>query len=88
MARNESDTAWKEILESNFKDCLDYCLPHLSQLIDWNKPYVALDKELQAITRTINAEKRLLDKLFKVYLKDGREQWILIHVEVQGWPRS
>jgi len=28
----------------------------------------------------------LLDKLFKVHLKDGREQWILFHVEVQGKP--
>lgn len=26
----------------------------------------------------------MLDKLFKVFLTDGREQWVLVHVEVQG----
>ncbi|MES1988910.1 MAG: hypothetical protein V4440_12940 [Pseudomonadota bacterium] len=25
-------------------------------------------------------------KLFKVYFKDGREQWVLVHIEVQGKP--
>lgn len=41
MSINASDTAWKEILETNFKDCLDYCLPNLSNLINWEKPHVA-----------------------------------------------
>ncbi len=84
MTRNESDTAWKEILDAYFKEFMDYCLPELSELIDWGKPFVSLDKELQAISKDIENGKRLLDKLFKVYLKDGCEQWILIHIEIQG----
>ena len=28
--------------------------------------------------------KRLLDKLVSVYLRDGGEQWVLLHLEVQG----
>ena len=39
---------------------------------------------MQSITKGAETGKRLLDKLFKVFLKDGSEQWILIHVEVQG----
>ena len=86
MTRNESDTAWKEILDAYFKDCIEYCLPELSALINWQKSFVSLDKELQAITKGTTSGKRLLDKLFKVHLKDGREQWVLIHIEVQGKP--
>src|SRR6185312_13495966 len=82
--RNDSDTAWKEILDAYFKDCIDYCLPKLSALIDWEKPVASLDKELQAITKGNEAGRRILDKLFKVYLQNGHEQWVLIHIEVQG----
>jgi len=84
--RNEQDTAWKEILDVYFKDCIAYCLPKLNALIDWSKPYASLDKEFQAITKGTTTGKRLLDKLFKVHLKDGCEQWVLIHIEVQGKP--
>ncbi len=82
--RNEQDTAWKEILDAYFKDCITYCLPELSELIDWEKQPISLDKELQAITKGSKTGKRLLDKLFKVFLKDGSEQRVLIHIEVQA----
>jgi predicted transposase/invertase (TIGR01784 family) len=29
--------------------------------------------------------KKMADRLVKVYLKDGRENWILVHLEVQGY---
>ncbi|MES1988911.1 MAG: hypothetical protein V4440_12945, partial [Pseudomonadota bacterium] len=64
MGRNESDTAWKIILDSYLKDFFDYCLPKLSADIDWEKPPVPLDKELEAITKGNDTGKRLLDKLF------------------------
>ena len=37
-ARNEQDTAWKEILDAYFKDFIHYCLPDLASCIDWEKP--------------------------------------------------
>jgi hypothetical protein len=86
MGRNNSDTAWKIILDNYLKDFFDYCLPQLSALINWKKQPVPLDKELQTITKGSNTGKRLLDKLFKIYFKDGREQWVLVHIEVQGKP--
>src|SRR3990167_3798652 len=84
MIRNQSDVAWKEILDAYFKDFVEYCLPELHELINWKKQWNSLDKELQAITKGADSGTRLLDKLFKVYLKDGREQWVLVHLEVQG----
>ncbi|MBV8802316.1 MAG: hypothetical protein JO131_05010 [Gammaproteobacteria bacterium] len=84
MIRNEADIAWKEILDFYFKDFICYCLPQLNELINWKKKWISLDKELQSITKGTASGKKLLDKLFKVYLKDGKEQWILIHIEVQG----
>jgi hypothetical protein len=32
--------------------------------------------------------KGLADKLFKVWLKDGNEAWLLIHIEIQGEPEE
>ncbi len=86
--RNESDTAWKQILDIYFKNCIDYCLPDLSKLVDWSRPWSSLDKELQSISKDNEAGKRLLDKLIKVYLLSGKEQWILVHIEVQGKPEA
>jgi hypothetical protein len=45
-----------------------------------------LDKELAAMNPKPDrkSETRFVDKLVKVYLKDGSEEWVLCHVEVQG----
>jgi len=82
--RSEQDSAWKDILDCYFREFVDYCLPQLSELIDWDKPWVSLDKEFQALTKDTETGKRLLDKLFKVFLKNGQEKWVLVHIEVQG----
>ncbi|AML48079.1 hypothetical protein AYM02_01680 [Coxiella burnetii] len=79
-----NDTAWKEILEAYFKDFIELCLPDLDKLIDWRQPWESLDKELLAITKDGATGKRVLDKLFRVYFTSGQEQWVLIHLEVQG----
>jgi len=82
MIYNQSDVAWKQILDFYFKDFVEFCLLDLYRLIDWNKPWESLDKELQAITKGEDSSKRLLDKLFKVFIKDGREHWVLVHCEI------
>jgi hypothetical protein len=78
------DTAWKDILEVFFKDFVEFCLPDLYVLVNWNKPWTTLDKELHAITKDGATGKRFVDKLFKVYLRDGQERWVLVHLEVQA----
>ena len=67
-----------------FKDFVEYCLPDFHGLINWKKQWHSLDKELNTITKGSDSGKRLVDKLFKIFLKDGREQWVLVHLEIQG----
>ncbi|MBX2891585.1 MAG: Rpn family recombination-promoting nuclease/putative transposase [Saprospiraceae bacterium] len=43
-----------------------------------------MDKELAEIFPESENNARFADKLAKVWLKDGQEQWLLIHTEVQG----
>src|SRR5262245_12833388 len=78
------DTAWKEIMASFFKEFVALCLPNLYVLVDWTKPWISLDKELLAITKDGATGKRFVDKLFKIYLKDGQERWVLVHLEIQA----
>jgi len=45
---------------------------------------VFLDKELQQVARDADLGRRTADKLIQVWLRDGGEAWILVHIEVQS----
>ncbi len=72
------------MLELYFEPCLRLFFPAAQAQIDWSRPYEFLDKELQQIARDAELGRRYADKLVRVWLLDGRDLWILIHVEVQG----
>ncbi len=78
------DSPWKEALEHFLESFLALCFPEVHAGIDWGRGYQSLDKELQRIVRDARVGKRLADKLFKVWSKDGHEAWLLVHIEVQG----
>lgn len=83
--RANHDSAWKDILDSYFKEFMEFFYPEIAEKIDWSAGYEALDKELQTIsTDDAMAGKRFVDKLFKVNTLEGQEEVILIHIEVQG----
>ena len=82
--RADEDSAWKEALDYFFRAALAFFFLLLYEAIDWSRPPQFLDKELQKVTRDAQLGRRLADKLVKVWLKDGSEAWILIHIEVQG----
>lgn len=82
------DSAWKAILEDYFENFLELLFPKIHAMIDWSRPIEWLDKEFEAICPGLEAEPRIVDKLAKVFLKDGSEQWILVHVEVEGGGRK
>ncbi|MCP4752843.1 MAG: cytosolic protein, partial [Proteobacteria bacterium] len=46
---------------------------------------MSLDKEFEKIERDAALGKRIVDKLMKVFLKNGAEAWLLIHIEIQGY---
>jgi predicted transposase YdaD len=79
------DTLWKSILEDVFEDFLRFFYPNADDIFDLEKGFDFLDKELEELfPQTQRKDVRYVDKLVRVWLKNGREEWILIHVEVQG----
>ena len=59
------------------------CFPKIERAVDWRRKPEFLDKELQQIMRDAEAGKQYVDMLVKVWLMDGSEEWILLHLEVQ-----
>ncbi|GBF79515.1 hypothetical protein AsFPU1_0911 [Aphanothece sacrum FPU1] len=78
------DESWKESLSEYFEDFLSFFFPSVYELIDWTQIPQSLDKELQQITASSETKKRFADKLYQVWLLDGEEVWILIHIEIQS----
>lgn len=80
------DSLWKAILEDIFDDFLRFFFPNADELFDLNRGFEFLDKELEQLFPTNQDEfsPKYVDKLVKVFLNNGKEQWILVHIEVQG----
>ena len=85
-AADQFDSPWKEVLEVYLRPTLEFCFPHVALAIDWNAKIEFLDKELQEVVRDAALGEQRVDKLVKVKLLDGAEEWILVHIEVQHQP--
>jgi hypothetical protein len=81
---DEYDTPWKEAVERYFPEFMAFYFPQAFAQIDWSKGYTFLDQELRAVTQDAELGKRYVDKLVQVTLHSGQEDWIYIHLEVQG----
>ena len=79
------DILWKAIIEDFFPDFLTFFYPEALDIFDFTKSFEFLDKELEQIILPSSSKNRIADKLVKVYTKEGVEQWILVHIEVQGY---
>jgi hypothetical protein len=80
------DGAWKEALGLYLEPFLRLCFPIVHAGIDWQHRPIPLDKELHEIVRDAQTGRRHVDKLFRVVRRDGVEEWLLIHIEVQSQP--
>lgn len=80
---SDYDGAWKELLRSHLREALENCFPALANLVDWTFEPEWLDKEISQIVGRSGHKNREVDVLFKVRLKDGEDQWILCHLEIQ-----
>lgn len=80
------DELWKGILADVFEDFLRFFFPDADDLFDFERKFVFLDKEFNRLfpPEENAAGVRFVDKLVKVYLKEGVSKFILIHVEIQG----
>jgi hypothetical protein len=81
---DDYDSPWKEAIERYFEAFMAFFFPEAHAQIDWERGYEFLDKELSQVMRDGELGRRLVDKLVKMWRKDGRESWVLIHVEVQS----
>src|SRR3990167_9295383 len=84
IPKADQDSAWKEILDVFFREFLEFFFPDIAQQIDWARGFEFLDKELQSVFSHPKGKRRTVDKLVRVYQLNGQEQWLLLHIEVQG----
>lgn len=81
---DDFDSPWKDLLDELFEPFMAFFFPAVHVAIDWSREIEFLDKELQKITADAPLGRRFVDKLVKVWLKNGQQTWVLTHVEIQG----
>ncbi|HEX4951642.1 MAG TPA: hypothetical protein VFZ34_33600 [Blastocatellia bacterium] len=84
VSAQEYDSPWKTVLTKFFPAFMQFFYRDICDAINWSRGFEFLDQELQKIAVKGKLGKRLADKLVKVWLLDGREVWVLIHIEIQG----
>ena len=87
VATDDQDSAWKELLDECLPDFLAFFFPQIEREVDWTRRYESKDKELARLRPDLPSGKLYADKLYKVWLKNGKAKWLLIHIEVQGLAR-
>lgn len=83
-AQDDYDSPWKEAVEHAFPEFIDFYFPDAGRQIDWARGHRFLDKELQQIVRDAALGRRHVDKLASVTTHAGEEDWLCVHIEVQG----
>ena len=78
------DSPWKQMLARYFPAFLEFFFPAAYAGIDWTQGYTLLDKELQKVVRDATLGQRRADQLVRVSGRDGMEDRVLVHVEIQG----
>ena len=81
------DSLWKSLIEDLFPEFLRFFYRDADKIFDLRAKFEFLDKELEKLypDQEKSPGLRFVDKLVKVKLKSGGEQWILVHIEVQGY---
>ncbi|MCG7333686.1 Rpn family recombination-promoting nuclease/putative transposase [Sporosarcina sp. ACRSM] len=81
---SDQDGLWKKVIGELFEDFILFFATNLHAEIDFSQEPDFLDKELFQEVVDKKKGRRFADRLAKVQLKNGKEQWILIHIEVQS----
>ncbi len=85
---DDYDSPWKDAIELHFADFLHFYFPAAHAKIDWSRPISFLEQELREVVRDAELGKRFVDKLVKVSRHSGQDDWLYIHLEVQGSPQE
>ncbi|WGG51656.1 DUF4351 domain-containing protein [Rugamonas sp. DEMB1] len=81
---DDYDSPWKSAVLRYFPEFMAFYFPQAHAAIDWSRPYAFLDQELAQLVRDGELGRRRLDKLVRLATVAGAEQWVLLHLEVQG----
>ena len=84
QSADDYDSPWKTALVRYFPEFLAFYFPDAYRAIDWNHPHTFLEQELAQIVADAELGRRRVDGLVEIKLIDGEEQWVYIHVEIQG----
>jgi hypothetical protein len=77
------DSPWKVTVEKLTRSLLEVTFPEVAAGIDWSVQLESLEQELHEITPASEIGAKRVDKLLKVRLLNGTDQWLYIHIEVQ-----
>jgi predicted transposase YdaD len=82
----KADILWKAIIEEVFEDFLMFIYPGAREIIDFSKEVQFLDKEMDQLfpPEGNHYTPKVVDKLVKLYTRNGAEELVLVHLEVQG----
>ena len=67
-----------------FEPFVAFFFPHIHRGIDWSRGWESLDKEFQQVIGEAELGDKRADKLVKIWLRDGKEVWLLLHIEIQS----
>lgn len=81
---DDLDGAWKEAFAGYFEASIAFFLPHVHADIDWSRGFEFLDTQFQKLAPQSEIGRRSVDLLIRVWRRDGSEQWVLIHIEIQA----
>jgi predicted transposase/invertase (TIGR01784 family) len=84
--RRKNDILLKSAFEEAFPDLLRFYFKQADSIFDIGKGFEFMDKELGQLFPELETKggSRFVDMLVKTYLKSGAEEWILVHIEIQG----
>jgi hypothetical protein len=87
----KNDYLWKSFFEKIFDDFLRFMHPNADEIFNFKRKIKFLDQELEQLFPAESDDEisvKIVDKLAKLYTRDGKEEWVLIHCEVQDEYKS
>ena len=80
----DMDGGWKQIIDDELEEFFRFFFPQVHAAIDFRYGCQSRDKELAKIMVGADVGDREADKLFEVQWRDGGQELVLVHVEVQA----
>lgn len=86
VPRKNNDALLKSYFEKHINELLLFIYPDIGDILDVNQAFVSCDKELHEMNMDRESSETTwrVDLLFKGKLKDGKEQYFLINIEIEG----